>query len=434
MADWITLREYERLDATDRRLTGEEFDALEEFVLDYQSRHKKGVLEIAYSGGVKYFKPTHYVGLITLPDGKRIEILPKLALAAHEEQSEEEQNQQTREFFFTMLCACGVIPRAPSSHSSLDHRHVDMLECFYAAFVEAAQKLVRQGLASGYHPYTGNEPFLKGRLELAGHIRYNAAHQERFYVTYDVFDQDREENRLIKTALVRLERRTASMVLRGQIHHLLEEMEGISLSVDPAAEFGRLAKDRSVSRYREALEWVRLFLLHESFTTFSGENGTRAALFPMERVFQDYVALQLRQELTGEGWTVTTQDRGYYLFHDGNRGWFRLQPDILLTHGRRADKQVFVMDTKWKRLDSKARSAGFSQADFYQMYAYGKKYRARRVVVLYPRPDDEETFRKLNGMTFNSADAQDPVTAEVRLLRTDRIKEELVPYVRELLI
>jgi 5-methylcytosine-specific restriction enzyme subunit McrC len=51
---------------------------------------------------------------------------------------------------------------------------------------------------------------------------------------------------------------------------------------------------------------------------------------------------------------------------------FRLQPDILIEQG--TDR--WVLDTKWKRLDAGAESNkyGLSQADFYQLFAYGRKY------------------------------------------------------------
>lgn len=421
----LVLQEYQRLFASDPRLGAGEFERLEKFALDYQGRHKKTVLELGTSGGERYVKATHYVGLLTLPSGLRLEILPKLSLAAEPGESWEEE---TRERFFDMLQTCGVIPRAPSARSGLGHRHTDMLECFYAAFVESVQKLVRQGLAAGYHSHTENQPFLKGRLELAGHIKYNAAHRERFYVTYDVFDRDRAENRLVKTALVGVRKKTLSQALRSQADRLLGDMDAIPLSPAPAVEFGRLVRDRSVARYGEALEWARLFLLHESFTTFSGSAATQAVLFPMERVFEEHVAIRLRRALAPQGWTVSAQDRSHWLFWDerDRKGWFRLKPDIVLTYGRGGNRRSFVMDTKWKRLDSRSRNAGMSQADFYQMYAYGKKYVTRRVTLLYPWSDGQ-SYR------FTSGEEESPVTVEVKQLHVDRIEEELVPYVLGLL-
>ncbi len=63
---------------------------------------------------------------------------------------------------------------------------------------------------------------------------------------------------------------------------------------------------------------------------------------------------------------------------------FRLEPDLLLQQGQ----QAWVLDTKWKRLDSAdlQNKYGLSQADFYQLFAYGQKYLAGRVemALIYP--------------------------------------------------
>ena len=45
----------------------------------------------------------------------------------------------------------------------------------------------------------------------------------------------------------------------------------------------------------------------------------------------------------------------------------------------------FILDAKWKRLDPGKPNHGVDQADAYQMFAYGKRYGCRRVVLVYPR-------------------------------------------------
>ena len=42
-------------------------------------------------------------------------------------------------------------------------------------------------------------------------------------------------------------------------------------------------------------------------------------------------------------------------------------------------------------LSASAYNYGISQADMYQMYAYGKKYDAERVVLIYPKSDVAES-------------------------------------------
>lgn len=76
--------------------------------------------------------------------------------------------------------------------------------------------------------------------------------------------------------------------------------------------------------------------------------------------------------------------RLYCLTETGTeRGLFQTKPDILI---RRGSDVVHVIDTKWKRLSSRMDDAkqGVSQADVYQMMAYGQLYRSPRLTLLYP--------------------------------------------------
>ena len=65
----------------------------------------------------------------------------------------------------------------------------------------------------------------------------------------------------------------------------------------------------------------------------------------------------------------------------GNRV-FWLKPDIALMEGGQVR---YVLDAKWKRLDPVKPNHDVSQADVYQLFAYGKRYGCRRVVLLYPK-------------------------------------------------
>lgn len=118
----------------------------------------------------------------------------------------------------------------------------------------------------------------------------------------------------------------------------------------------------------------------QSFTIFSGETNARALLFPMEKVFEAYVARNLKQVLSDLMWEVSIQDKGHYLFNSPKK--FALRPDIVI---KREDGSRVILDTKWKVLiDNPSRNYSISQADMYQMYAYSKKYEVSEIWLLYP--------------------------------------------------
>lgn len=155
--------------------------------------------------------------------------------------------------------------------------------------------------------------------------------------------------------------------------------------------------------YNTALLWCRVFLMGKSFTSFAGSEVALALLFPMETLFESYIAALMRKQLDTNAYAVSAQDKRYHLF-DEPRGQFQLRPDIVIT--RKADGAIFVLDTKWKLLAEGKANYGISQADMYQMYAYQKKYGSQNVTLIYPKtsavPADREIrFASDDGVTVN---------------------------------
>ena len=204
--------------------------------------------------------------------------------------------------------------------------------------------------------------------------------RERFFVRYDDFSINRE-NRLIKATLHFLLKKTADARNRQNAIRLLTFFEGVDDSANYDADFSKCISNRSMSHYDKALSWCRVFLRGNSFTAFSGSEVALALLFPMEKVFESFVAAKFRKHIRPEV-NLRTQDTRYSLFDSPTRA-FALRPDLVLEFG----EKTVVLDTKWKLLSDNARNSGISQSDMYQMYAYSKKYHASNIVLLYPYSD-----------------------------------------------
>jgi len=94
-------------------------------------------------------------------------------------------------------------------------------------------------------------------------------------------------------------------------------------------------------------------------------------LFPMEKLFERYVAASLRSVLPANA-RIITQAASEWLCFQEEDAMFRLRPDILIE----LESKRWVLDTKWKRIDQNDRQSKYqiSQTDFYQMFAYGHRY------------------------------------------------------------
>lgn len=355
------------------------FDALEAFILANSSESETDTTELlsltVKRGRGKVITARNYVGLITMKDNTVIEILPKIA-------GNDISREETKQIFLEMLKSLGDTSFKDFNVSKLNINRMSIYEIFIKMFLEEVSTFVKQGLKSAYNSVEANEQFFKGKLITSQNIKHNLSHHERFFVKYDDFTINRPENRLIKSTLRFLMNQTADAQNNKVASQLFGFFEGLEYSGNYDADFMRCNIDRGMSHYEKTISWCRVFLKGNSFTAYSGSEVAVALLFPMEKVFESYVTKQLRKYI-GSNYKISIHDKRYHLFDYPSRS-FALFPDILLEK----EGCIIVLDTKWKLLSDNQRYSGISQADMYQMYAYGKKYNATQVVMLYPHTED----------------------------------------------
>jgi 5-methylcytosine-specific restriction enzyme subunit McrC len=129
------------------------------------------------------------------------------------------------------------------------------------------------------------------------------------------------------------------------------------------------------------------------------------------------------------GWSIHPQHTAYYLVdeHRDKGGIFKLRPDIVAISDN-DNNDVRILDTKWKIVNAKDMRGnyGISQADMYQLYAYGQKYRIKndnnnpQLTLLYPATDkfnkeqiieefiydDVESGLKIKAVPFDLSDKE----------------------------
>lgn len=335
----------------------------------------------------------NYVGLIQMQNGQQIQVLPKISF----DDGEDRGNAKTKKVFLKMLCSMKDFPGKVFNDASLKVDRMNLYEIFINMYLQEVRQLVKHGIKSAYVQQEDNLRFYKGKLLVSKHIKENMVHQERFYVAYDEFHPNRPENKLVKATLLKLQKLTSSAENSKEIRQLLITFEMVEVSVNYQKDFSKVHIDRNTRDYKMLMQWSKVFLMNKSFTTFSGADRSRALLFPMESIYESYVAKYMKKVMGPAGWEVSTQDRGHYLFIEP-RKQFALRPDIVMERKGR----VIVLDTKWKRLiNNERKNYGISQADMYQMYAYSKKYETSEIWLLYPVNDD---MREHQEIRFDSGD------------------------------
>ncbi|HBA97318.1 MAG TPA: restriction endonuclease [Lachnospiraceae bacterium] len=340
----------------------------------------------------------NYAGLIQVSENCQIQVLPKISLCNN---NDDTSNRRTKRIFLNMLCSIGDFPYKTFNDASLSIDKMNLYEIFIRMYLKETRQLVKHGIKSAYTAQENNLGYCKGKLLISQHVQHNIMHKERFYVAYDEFLQDRPENRLVKATLLKLQKQTGSAENSREIRQLLAMFGMVNPSVNYQKDLSESVMDRSMKDYRILLPWSEVFLTNKGFTAFSGGKNSRALLFPMEKLYESYVAQQIKKVFVPMGWDVSIQDRGHYLFNYRNGKTcrqFGLCPDIVL----QKDGHVVIMDTKWKHLEDNPRANyGIKQADMYQMYAYSKKYGTPDIWLLYPV---NEEMRGKEQIFFNSGD------------------------------
>ncbi len=388
------------------------FDALESFILTNSSK-ETDALELmglsARKGVGKIITAKNYVGVISMNDGATIEILPKIY------SSEAEDAGKTKKLLVEMLKTLRNSPFKSLQTTNVDIEKMNIFEIFIRMFIDEMFFIVKRGLKCNYETVQSNESLFKGKLKFSEQIRYNYAHKERSFVEYDEFNINRVENKLLKSALLYLYRHSVSSKNKNDIKTLLNYFIEVEESVDYLGDFAKIVPERNTKDYETAMLWSKVFLMGKSFTSFTGSEVAFALLFPMETLFEGYIATQMKGLLKGTDCTLSAQDRKYHLFDEPGKR-FLMKPDIVIRN--QVSKQIFIMDTKWKVLSDTKTNYGISQADMYQMYAYQKKYSSENVTLIYPMTDKVDN----HNISYRS---EDGVLVRICFVDLYKLKETL---------
>ena len=357
----LTITEFERIYQHD--IDKKDFGDIENFILK-NSDENAPFLRIASGVGGKFVQARNYVGVLQTKSGLTIEILPKIA--------NKNDTERSKAVFIKMLKTLKNFPFKSSNLASLKTQNLPLLEIFISMFLCELEALVKKGIKSDYVALEENLNFLKGKLNINEQIKRNSIHKERFYVGYSEFLSNIKINRIIKTTLKFLYKKSNSSKNQQKIRELLFIFDEVSECEDYKNFFAKLVINRQVKHYEQTLLWCKIFLLNNSFTPHKGDDIALALLFDMNALFESYVGNFIKKSFPG----TILQHSEKHLVEDPKS--FKLRPDIFL-------KDKFIADTKWKIISS---SNDISQADLYQLYAYGKKHECDKLHLIYPKIDD----------------------------------------------
>ncbi|MEH6540618.1 McrC family protein [Halopseudomonas sp.] len=380
MSKPIVIREYARLttEQVENTLDLAHVSASAfEWLCELSAQFSRNGARLLQLDGKRALKWDSYVGGLETPCGTRIEIVPK-----HHEEGD--CLQEGRQLLRKLIQRALNLDSRKTSVASIELFDAPLSEWVIAQFLTELDLLVKRGVRFDYQRVEEEQRFLRGQLNVVAQMRQRPGRQHYFQIRHDVFQPDRAENRLLKLALEQVAKSTKDATnwrLANELRAMLGELPA---SRQIALDFRAWSSDRLMAHYQAVKPWCELILNQQMPMAVSGEWRGMSMLFPMERLFERYVEGWLRGRLEPEARLKAQASRHSLCRHAGS-DMFRLQPDLLVEKGA----QVWVLDTKWKKLDGgdRANKYGLSQGDFYQLFAYGNKYLGGKgeLALIYPR-------------------------------------------------
>lgn len=343
----------------------------------FESDQADVLLTYTVQKGKELIRVRNYVGILPLSGKTQLEILPKI-----------EPPGNARSLLLTMIRHVRHSPFRTLKSAHTSATRLPLWEIFVRAFLDTVEPIIQQGIQRAYVVLERNERFWRGKFQVARQQRENAHHAERLAVVYERLTADVPANRILKTTLLYLNQQAGNSANQRRIQQFLSALEEVSPAESVPDDLNAIRQtSRLFRRYEPALRWAEALLSQQGFGVKAGPLPSLSLLFLMERVFEEYVAHGVRLYWPDAG-NVTIQESSAHLVDEHvGAPKFKLRPDMLIRH----NDQTFVLDTKWKQVGGQAVGAvpeagnyGIEQTDLYQLYAYGKKYGASDLFLIYP--------------------------------------------------
>ena len=345
-----------------------EADRLHSFAERAGKRLHAAVLTRTYQG----LKTAQVVGVLKVP-GCSLEILPKI----------DGEEGSVRDALIRMLAVAYDLRIDSGELAALKTQCDDLLEFLTRLFAERLLTAVRRGLPRLYVAHEEDLNWLRGRLDMKRQTTRLAARPDLLACRFDELSEDTPLNRVLKATVGKLTGTVRSEATARLLGELASRFEFVPSSDDPLREPVRL--DRTNAAFHDLYRLAQLFLSGEWQSTAGGRRTGFALLFPMNELFEKFVVHSLRRAF---GSRVVHRSGERHALKDEKGEIFRLVPDVVIDDG------TIVLDAKWKLLKADDEKRGIAPSDIYQMLAYARAWKAKRLILLYPRQKGMKIFER----------------------------------------
>jgi 5-methylcytosine-specific restriction enzyme subunit McrC len=182
-------------------------------------------------------------------------------------------------------------------------------------------------------------------------------------------------NQIIWRALVILETLSFRSNLQDKITRLKAHFPLVKQIPIQAAHFAQLSQNRKLAPYTKALQIAQMIILNYSPDIKTGQEHMLTLLFDMNKLWEEYIYQML---LCSKRADIKVHFQNQQKFWENRL----IKPDLVIEQQTANGCETFVIDTKWKILDTQ--NPRPSDDDLKQMYVYNLYWNAQRSMLLYP--------------------------------------------------
>ncbi|MBM3454526.1 MAG: restriction endonuclease [Bacteroidetes bacterium] len=363
-------------------------------------------------------RANNYVGFIQTANDL-VEIYPKV----FRNSPEKDKNDMLRHIFF-WLNYCSKW-KFPFSQAQLDRFSIDEFP-----------ELIINLIANQFLETVSNQPFTmyqpvedvmqtpRGSINFKRYIANSlvSGNFQNIECDYEPFLLDNKVNRVIKYCSRLLMNQTKfaeNIQMLQEVVFILDEVEDIPCN---SYEVENITLNSFFEDYNKVLDSCKLILNQQIYSNNSYDLSQWCLLFPMEYIFEDFVAGFLADKISND-WKVEYQKSNEYL--SSNPKAFNMQHDIFLT-SRSADRRKVIIDTKYKLRSFDFKNdikKGIAQADLYQMTSYAFRRGCTDILLLYPNITEDLNVPDIFEITsgYNISDKITITAMEIPFWTTEKL-------------
>ena len=308
-----------------------------------------------------------FVGVIRVRN-MQIEILPKLLAA-------ESANRATiLSNLLYMLSYTKELDIKLNSPAILNQVSNPFLEVLIREYAVSLFDCLKKQTPKAYIRHEENNSFMKGKLKVSEHIRYNSVNQARFYCEYDEFSEDNILNRLFLYVTQCLSSITEDSYNKKVLNLIKNYYCDITFTRIDKFKARTIKLFRNQSIFDKPLKLAKMFIEQSTIDMSKNKFENIALMWDMNKLFEEFIA-QLFKRFMPE--YHPHAQKGKRLLKTDVGKYRNTYVDILLEK-----PQPIIIDTKYKKFSN---IGDFLNADVFQVSTYCLLDNAKTAILLYPQ-------------------------------------------------